>query len=151
MEKFLHRAIDLAIENVENGGTPYGAVLVKDGIIIGEGVNTLHQAYDVSGHAEMIAIREGQQKLQTNDLSGCIIYASGHPCPMCLGAIGITQIKHVYFANTVEEGAEVGLTISGQIYDYLKGQKDRLDLKIEHIPIPVDDVDPMKLYAKKSR
>lgn len=148
MNKYMQMAIDLALENVKEGGTPYGSVLVYKDEVIGRGVNTLHKEYDVSGHAEMIAIRQGQKLLETNDLSGATVYASGHPCPMCLSAIAIAGISDVVYANSVEEGAEVGLGISKHIYDYLSGKKEALDLRISHIKIEDPDKDPMILYRK---
>lgn len=122
MNSYLQVAIDLALSNIDDGGTPYGAVVVCDGEIIGQGANTIHQSYDVSGHAELIAIRQAQQVLQSNDLKDCVIYASGHPCPMCLGAIGFVGISKVYYANTLEEASHVGMWLSSDIYQYLKGQ-----------------------------
>lgn len=75
----MERAIEISAQNVREGGQPLGAVLVKDLKIITEGVNELHKKIDVSGHAEMLLIREAQGKLQTHDLSGFVMYASGKP------------------------------------------------------------------------
>lgn len=149
MDVFLKRAIDLALDNVAEGGTPYGSVVVLDGEIIGEGVNTMHSDPDVSGHAEMVAIREAQKKLNRINLSDCVIYASGHPCPMCFSAIAISGIKHVVYANTVEEGAAVGIDIAKRVYSYLKGDHDALDLVMEHQAIDDEANDPMVAYRKK--
>lgn len=149
MDKYMLRAIELALDNVEDGGTPYGSVVVHNDEIIGEGVNTMHREIDVSGHAEMIAIREAQAKLGRIDLSDCVIYASGHPCPMCLSAIAIAKIPTVYFANTVEESTDAGIPIAGKIYNFLKGDMTALDLKIEHTPIVDDIEDPMKKFKNK--
>ena len=93
MDKFMERAVKLATENVRDGGTPFGAVLVKDGKIISEGVNELHHTYDSSGHAEMLAIRKAQAELKTLDLSDYTMYASGEPCPMCLSVMYLSGIK----------------------------------------------------------
>lgn len=146
--KFLDRAVQLAIDNVQDGGTPYGAVVVHDGVIIGEGVNTIHQEFDVSGHAELIAIRQAQKVLQSNDLSDCVIYASGHPCPMCFGAIGFVGISTVYYANTLEEAADVGMDLSLNIYNYLRDDKDAFDIQMIHTGEMEEDRNPMKLYSK---
>ena len=146
MNKYLERAIELAIKNVDNGGTPYGAVVVKDDEVLGEGVNTLHIQPDISGHAEMIAIRQAQTRLGRIDISDCVVYASGHPCPMCFGAITLSNIRKVVYANTPEEAAEVGMPLTFAIYNYLKGDKDAIELDIERNQIQEGDVDPMKYW-----
>ncbi|MUV38369.1 Cytosine deaminase [Lentibacillus sp. JNUCC-1] len=87
MDQFMKRAVELAADTVREGGQPFGAVLVKDGEVITEGANEVHKVYDVSAHAELVAIRKAQEKLQTHDLSGYVMYASGEPCPMCLTAM----------------------------------------------------------------
>jgi len=87
MDQFMQRAVELAIGNVQEGGQPFGAVLVRDNSIVSEGVNELHKKFDVSGHAELLAIRRAQEKLQVLDLSDSIMYASGEPCAMCLSAM----------------------------------------------------------------
>ena len=122
LDQFMERALELALENVKAGGEPFGAVLVKDGEIISEGVNELHKNFDVTGHAEIIAIRKAQAKLKTNDLSGCTMYASGEPCPMCLSAMYFANITDVYYCQSVKDAVNVGLTKSKQIYDELSGK-----------------------------
>ena len=86
VEKFMRKAIALSIENIKNGGGPFGAVIVKDGKIIATGVNRVTANTDPTAHAEVNAIRKASKKLGTFDLSGCEIYTSCEPCPMCLGA-----------------------------------------------------------------
>lgn len=83
-EQFMQRAIQLAIDSVENNGGPFGAVLVKDGVIVGEGSNSVTINNDPTAHAEVAAIRDACKRLDTFDLSGCEIYTSCEPCPMCL-------------------------------------------------------------------
>src|SRR3569833_3378789 len=83
-KRFLCEAIELARDNVRNGGRPSGAVLVKDGKIIATGVNEIFATGDPTTHAELQAIRVASQVLGSPRLDGCVIYASGHPCPMCL-------------------------------------------------------------------
>ncbi len=149
MSKFIDIAINLALENIEEGGSPYGSVVVRDGEIVGSGVNTTHISPDVSGHAELIAIREAQKNLGRIDLSDCTIYASGHPCPMCFGAIMMSGIKKLVYANSLEEASEAsGSTISIDIYEYLKGKRDAIGLEIKHIPIKNDEFNPMKVLTK---
>lgn len=119
MSHFLQRAIELAIENVNQGGDPFGAVVVSKGEIIGEGVNTSHHLPDISGRAEMNAIRQAQKHLGRIDLSDCIIYASGYPCPMCFGVITMSNIHKVVYSNSLEDAAEAGMGLSADIYHYL--------------------------------
>ena len=95
MDLFMKRAIELAVENVKEGGQPFGAVLVKGDKVVAEGVNELHLKYDVSGHAELIAIRKAQAELRTLDLAEYTMYASGEPCPMCMTAIYFSGIEKV--------------------------------------------------------
>ena len=148
MNKFLERAIELAIKNVDNGGTPYGAVVVQDNKIVGEGVNTLHIQPDISGHTELIAIRQAQALLGKVDLSDCVVYASGHPCPMCFGAITLSNIHKVVYTNTPEEAAAVGMPLTAAIYKYLKGETKAIDLDIERDPIQKGNLDPMTYWFK---
>lgn len=151
MSKFLDKAIELALENVKEGGDPYGAVVVKDGEIIGEGVNTTHKYPDVSGHAELAAIREAQKHLNRIDLSDCTIYASGHPCPMCLGSIVFSGIKKVVYANSLEEAEKIGSTLSKDTYRYLAGDKEAVELSIDHVAIEDDELNPMLVWHRKQK
>lgn len=148
MNPFLQEAIQLAIDNVHKGGTPYGAVLVKDNVIIGRGTNTLHEAYDISGHAEMIAILEGQNKLQTNDLEGCVMYASGHPCPMCFGALAFVGISEVFYANSLEDAKDANMGLSLEDYNYLAGKESSLDMIMTKVDIEDDKNNPMLIYKE---
>ena len=84
---FMRQAIALAVDNVENGGGPFGAVIVKDGKVIATGTNRVTPNNDPTAHAEVCAIRAACAKLGTFNLSGCVLYTSCEPCPMCLGAI----------------------------------------------------------------
>ena len=110
MEKefYMRRAIALAVDNVKNGGGPFGAVIVKDDQIIAEGVNRVTSQHDPTAHAEVQAIRAACRKLETFDLEGCEIYSSCEPCPMCLGAIYWAHLSHLYFAGTKVDAAEAG-------------------------------------------
>ncbi len=102
-EKRLHmkKAIKLAFTNVkENKGGPFGAVIVKDGEIIGKGCNLVTQTNDPTAHAEIVAIREATEKLGSFTLEGCEIYTSCEPCPMCLGAIYWARLDKLYYAAT---------------------------------------------------
>ncbi|MGJ9458752.1 nucleoside deaminase [Oceanobacillus sp. CF4.6] len=148
MDKFMERAIELAIENVHDGGQPFGAVLVKDNNIVAEGVNELHKTFDVSGHAELLTIRRAQEKLQTNNLSNYIMYASGEPCPMCLTAMYFAGIDKVFYCASVEDAVEVGLGKSKAIYDDLKRPKTERTLSMIQMSLSEDQVNPMKLWSE---
>ena len=106
---FMARAIQLSIENVNSGrGGPFGAVVVKNGVIIGEAANQVTSTNDPTAHAEVLAIRGACRKLSTFDLEGCEIYTSCEPCPMCLGAIYWARLARVYFANVNADASKIG-------------------------------------------
>jgi guanine deaminase len=107
-KKFMREAIRLSLENVQSGkGGPFGAVIVKNGVMIATGVNEVTGTNDPTAHAEIIAIRNACKKLDSFQLDDCEIYCSCEPCPMCLGAIYWTRLKAVYFANTKKDAAEI--------------------------------------------
>ncbi|MGC9374802.1 MAG: nucleoside deaminase [Bacteroidales bacterium] len=106
-EKFMHEAVKLSLKNIDEGGGPFGAVIVKDGEIIAKGANRVTANNDPTAHAEINAIREASQKLGTFDLSGCQIYSSCEPCPMCLGAIYWARLDKIYFANTKIDARDI--------------------------------------------
>jgi guanine deaminase len=103
--EFLERAIALAIANVHDGGGPFGAVIVKGGAILTEGVNRVTTSLDPTAHAEIVAIREACRKLGDFQLNGCILYTSCEPCPMCLGAIYWARPEHVYYGASAADAA----------------------------------------------
>ncbi len=107
-QELMKRAIELAVENVRQGGGPFGAVIAKDGEIFAEGVNRVTSHHDPTAHAEVQAIRTAAAKLQKFDLSGYDIYSSCEPCPMCLGAIYWAHLDHLYFAGTKHDAADAG-------------------------------------------
>lgn len=107
--RFMARAIKLAVENVRTGhGGPFGAVVVKGGKIIAEGVNEVTATNDPSAHAEIVAIRTACRKLGSFQLPGCRIYSSCEPCPMCLGAIYWARPSRVYFGCSKQDAAQAG-------------------------------------------
>ncbi|MFZ3230942.1 MAG: nucleoside deaminase [Pseudobdellovibrio sp.] len=106
---FLKKTVDLSRKNMyENIGGPFGAIIIKDGKIIAEGSNQVTSTNDPTAHAEMVAIRKACQNLQTFDLSGCEIYSSCEPCPMCLSAIYWARLEKIYFANSRQDAANIG-------------------------------------------
>ncbi|MBR0433739.1 MAG: nucleoside deaminase [Bacteroidaceae bacterium] len=106
-EELMRRAIALAVENVANGGGPFGAVIARDGEIVAEGVNRVTANYDPTAHAEVSAIRTACSQLQTFDLTGCEIYTSCEPCPMCLGAIYWAHLDRIYYGANQHDAAAI--------------------------------------------
>lgn len=109
-EVFMREALQLARNNIEAGGRPFGAVLVKDGEIIARAANSIHLDHDPTAHAELLAIRRASAKLGMPRLDGCVIYASGHPCPMCLAAMHLCGVEAAYFAYSNDDGEPFGLS-----------------------------------------
>jgi guanine deaminase len=108
-EEFMRMAIGFSEKNVkESLGGPFGAVVVKDGVVIAASGNLVTSSNDPTAHAEVSAIRLACKELNTFDLNGCVIYTSCEPCPMCLSAIYWARLDRVYYANTKVDAAEVG-------------------------------------------
>ncbi|WP_410510030.1 nucleoside deaminase [Methanosarcina hadiensis] len=122
---FLRRAIELSLENVKRGGGPFGAVITKDGKIISESCNQVTLINDPTAHAEIGAIREAAKKLNNFDLSGCSIYVSCEPCPMCLGAIYWARIDKVFFASTRSDAEDIGFDDSLIYEEISRPMKER--------------------------
>ncbi len=123
--RFMREAIRLADESVASGGGPFGAVIVKDGVVIAGASNRVTLDNDPTAHAEVNAIRQACRQLGTFDLKGSVIYTSCEPCPMCLGAIYWAGIDCIYYANTREDAAAADFA-DGFIYDELgKSLKER--------------------------
>lgn len=104
----LRRAIELACDSVAAGGGPFGAVIVRDGVTVAEGVNRVTLAHDPTAHAEIVAIRAACAALGTHDLSGCTLFASCEPCPMCAAAIHWARLQRVVFAADRHDAAAAG-------------------------------------------
>jgi guanine deaminase len=102
-QQFIDQAVQLAAENVANHGKPFGAVIVKEGKVIATGVNEVMHCNDPTAHAEIQAIRLASQKGDEALLKGAIMYASGHPCPMCLAAMYLTGFEKVYYHSSLDE------------------------------------------------
>ena len=107
-EELMRKAIELSIHNVAEGGGPFGAVIAKNGEIIATGVNRVTSENDPTAHAEVSAIRSAGERLGTFDLSGCEIYSSCEPCPMCLGAIYWAHLDRLYYGNSKDDAARIG-------------------------------------------
>ncbi|BAQ09010.1 guanine deaminases [Bacillus sp. OxB-1] len=127
-EEWLYETIDMAVENVRKGGGPFAAIIVKDGEIIGRGTNRVHIENDPSAHAELLAIREACAFLGTIDLSDCTLYASGEPCPMCLGAAYWSTVGTIYYACSKAEAldeAQFTNPLAAYFPDQSKAPEDR--------------------------
>ena len=103
----MKRAIELSIESVNNGGGPFGSVIIKDNKIIAEGSNKVTPTKDPTAHGEIVAIREACKKLNNFALKGCELYSTCEPCPMCLSAIYWARIDKIYYANTREDAKKI--------------------------------------------
>ena len=152
MNEYMQVAKKLAKDNLTtNAGGPFGACVVRDGNIIGKGSNHVLENNDPTAHAEVMAIRDACKNIGSYDLSGCEIYTSCYPCPMCLSAIIWANIKKVYYGNTKEDAARIGFR-DDFIYDYLETLSgDRPDEGVLQL-ISMDREDTIEefdLYAKK--
>ena len=127
MNKYMEIAKKLSEDNLKtNVGGPFGACIVKDGKVIGRGSNHVLKNNDPTAHAEVMAIRDACKNINTYDLSGCELYTSCYPCPMCMSAIIWSNIKNVYYGNTKEDAENIGFR-DNHIYNYIKGLADNID------------------------
>jgi len=128
---FLSHAIELAIYSAQNDGGPFGAVVVKDGKVIGEGHNQVTENCDPSAHAEIMAIRAACKNINDYQLTDCVIYASCEPCPMCMSAIYWARIPKLVFAATAADAAKAGFD-DQFIVDELGKKYSQRSITIEH-------------------
>lgn len=117
-EMFMQQAIDLSIESVANGGGPFGAVIVRNGEVIATGTNRVTESCDPTAHAEVSAIRAACAKLGEFKLSGCTIYSSCEPCPMCLSALYWAGVERIFYGNTKQDAKAINFDDSF-IYDQI--------------------------------
>jgi len=128
--EFMRQAIALALENVQSGGGgPFAALVVKDGRVVAEGTNRVTSTNDPTAHAEVVAIREACRKLGTFQLTGCDLYTTCEPCPMCLGAIYWARPAQIFYASVAADAAAAGFD-DALIYDELKRP-----LNSRHLPM----------------
>ena len=146
MNKYMEVAANLARENLKtNNGGPFGACIVKDGKIIGKGDNMVLGKNDPTAHAEVVAIRDACKNINSYDLTGCELYTTSYPCPMCLSAIIWANIKMVYYGNAMDEADDIGFR-DEYIYNYIKGiNKDTIKLET------MDRKETIKLFKKKKK
>ncbi|WP_029074107.1 nucleoside deaminase [Kaistia adipata] len=131
-ERYLGEAVALARANMEQGGRPFGAVVVKDGTVIATGVNEILASNDPTAHAELTALRVASQKLASPNLAGCVVYASGHPCPMCLAAMRLAGVSQVFYAQSNEDGEPYGLSTAA-LYAELAKPLAEQSMPIRHV------------------
>lgn len=141
--EFMQMAARLSYDNIDRGGGPFGAVIVKDNEVVATGVNSVTPDNDPTAHAEVNAVRHACRKLGTFKLTGCTIYSSCEPCPMCLSALYWAGIRKVYYGNTKEDAAAIEFS-DKFIYDEIaKAPAER------HMPgIHVDNRDTIKAFEK---
>ncbi len=147
-QQFMREAIRLANESVEHGGGPFGAVVVKGDTIVAGSSNSVTLDNDPTAHAEVNAIRQACRQLGTFDLSGCDIYTSCEPCPMCLGAIYWAHIDHIYYGNTRQDAAAIDFA-DDFIYDELGKPLDERTLPI--VPLLRNEaLQTFRLWSEKT-
>jgi tRNA(Arg) A34 adenosine deaminase TadA len=131
-QHYLQRAVELARRNVQQGGRPFGALLVRNGRVLAEAVNEIHLSQDPTAHAEMLAIRAASRQLGPR-LDDCVIYASGQPCPMCLAAMYLCGVSRAVFAASNEQAQPFGLSTAA-IYQQLSKPLEAQRLPLLHLP-----------------
>ena len=144
---FMMRAIELSIESAKTKGGPFGSVIVKDKKIIAEGSNQVTINNDPTAHGEIVAIRSACQKLNTFNLSGCDLYSSCEPCPMCLSAIYWSRIENVFYANTRIDAKKIDFDDS---FIYSEINKDLENRKIKMYQMHRDEaLEAFKIWENK--
>ena len=134
-QSLMRRAVSLSKRGMNLGhGGPFGAVIVKDDVVVGEGWNQVVRTSDPTAHAEIVAIRNACRRLETFDLSGCEIYASCEPCPMCLSAIYWSRIGKVYFCVSRHDTAGIAFR-DEYIYEELGKPLGERELPMVHVPL----------------
>jgi tRNA(Arg) A34 adenosine deaminase TadA len=152
---FIKRTIELARENVERGGRPFACLVVKDGAILTEAVNLVAQTHDPTAHAEINAIREASARLQSENFTGCDIYAMAHPCPMCLAALYYCSPDRVVFITSREEYSRFYVddrkyfTLANFYQEIGKPWTERA-LPMYHEPDP-DGIEVYRLWNERNR
>jgi guanine deaminase len=130
--RFLGMAIALARENVQAGGRPFGAVVVSQGDVIARGVNAIHVTHDVTDHAELLALRAAARAHGPDALKGSTVFASGHPCPMCLAAMRLAGVGKIFYAYSNDDGAPYNLSTAA-LYEELRRPFAEQSMPIQHI------------------
>ena len=146
--KFMLKAIELSIKSAETTGGPFGCIIVKDNKIISEGFNKVTLTNDPTAHGEIVAIREACNKLNTFKLSGCELYSSCEPCPMCLSAIYWSHIDKIFYANTRDDAKNIDFD---DTFIYSEINKKIKDRKIKMIQMHRDEaLKAFKIWDEKT-
>jgi tRNA(Arg) A34 adenosine deaminase TadA len=146
--EFMKRAIELSIESVNSGGGPFGTVIVKDKKILAEGSNRVTSTNDPTAHGEIVAIRKACTNLKNFNLSGCELYSTCEPCPMCLSAIYWSRISKVYFANTRNDAQKIDFDDS---FIYSEFEKKITERKIPMMQMMRNEaLKAFELWGKKT-
>lgn len=147
-KELMQLAVRLSEENVKQGGGPFGAVIARDGKVIATGTNRVTSDCDPTAHAEVSAIRAAAKALGTFDLSGCEIYTSCEPCPMCLGAIYWAHLDRMYYGNDKNDAARIGFDDTF-IYEELSRDPSERKLKMEEL-LPDEAIRAFEMWDQKS-
>lgn len=147
-QQYLREAIRLAQANMQAGGRPFGAVIVRDGEVLTTAVNEIHKTNDPTSHADLNAIRAASHKLGTPSLAGCAVYASGHPCPMCMAAMRLAGVTEVAYAYSNDDGEPFGLSTAAIYADLAKPFAEQ-SMKIQYLPVRLEG--EADLYAEWKR
>ena len=144
---FMLRAIELSLNSVNNEGGPFGCVITKQNKIIAEGSNKVTLLNDPTAHAEIVAIREACMKLNTFNLTGCDLYTSCEPCPMCLSAIYWSHVDNIFYANTREDAKNINFDDS-LIYSEISKKKEDRKIPIKQM-LRDEALQAFKIWSKK--
>ncbi len=141
--RFMNMAAELAERNIDEGGGPFGAVIVRDGAVVATGVNRVTANNDPTAHAEVNAIRNACDKEQTFNLAGCVVYSSCEPCPMCLSALYWAGVSRIYYGCTQEDAELVNFSDRFIYQEFNKPKAERL------IPcVKMDSSRTIKVFEK---
>lgn len=141
--EFMDMAAKISFDNIDRGGGPFGAVIVRDGEVVSTGANSVTIENDPTAHAEVKAIRNACHKLGTFQLSGCVVYSSCEPCPMCLSALYWAGVRKIFYGNTKEDAAAIDFS-DKFIYDEIERKPEE-----RHVPgIHVDKSETIKAFEK---
>ncbi|MBK5565781.1 nucleoside deaminase [Ensifer sp. 2YAB10] len=141
-QTYLAEAVTLARRNIEKGGRPFGAIVVKDGEIVGRGVNEMLSSGDPTSHAELNALRAAARNLRSPRLEGAAVYASGQPCPMCLAAMRMAGITEIAYANSNADAEPFGLSTAA-IYAELAKPLTEQAMRFRHVPVADSGATPL--------
>ncbi|EPL9570705.1 nucleoside deaminase [Providencia rettgeri] len=132
-KQFLQQAVSLAEENVQAGGRPFGAVVVSQGKVVATGVNQMLELHDPTAHAELMALRQAGKALNQVKLDGCVVYASGQPCPMCLAAMRMAGISRVVYGYSNQDAEPFGLSTAEIAKALRVAPEQQLGFKFEQL------------------